>query len=269
MSKHAAIFGDVHGRLDLLQILIARLREEYGNDLDLYSTGDLIDRGPDSRGVIDLCIRENVQAVLGNHESWLHMYLMSGQFNDFALHRIIGGRATLDSYGVTTHTIDAVERGLKARMPNAHMQFILDLPLWRKIQVGDEVFRLSHAGLKTSDVEALIRINPLLGMPEGADLLVDETRRHCHQSILWAGYNVNSPNLHDFADGSVQVFGHLPVWTPQVTRRWIAVDTGCGTRDPQRLSAVVLPERKVFTVDAASEKLKEKIKGPGFTDFTL
>lgn len=264
MAKHAAVFGDVHGRFDLLQILISRIRAKY-DDIDIYSTGDLIDRGPASRGVIELCIKENVSAVMGNHESWLHQYLMYGQFDDFALHTIMGGIATLGSYGVTTLTTDAIERGLKAQMPNRHMQFILELPLWRTFEVGGETFRLSHAGLKNSDVEGLLEHDPSLGTPEMADLLMDLSRSLCHQSILWAGFSARQPNVYAFTDSSVQVFGHVPLWEPMIRPHFIGVDTGCGTRSPEKLSAVILPEREVISVDKASEK----ITGPGFNDFTL
>lgn len=265
MTTRAAVFGDVHGRLDLLQTLIGKIRERYGMDIDLYSTGDLIDRGPDSRGVIELCIQEGIEAVMGNHESWLHMYCMSGQFDAFALHRIMGGIATLASYGVTNLSTDAIERGLKARMPNRHMQFILELPLWQTFEVGGETFRLSHAGLKTSDAEGLLEHDPDLATPEAADLLMDLSRSLCHQSILWSGFGVKDPNVYAFADGSVQIFGHVPLWEPMIRPHFIGVDTGCGTRNPEKLSAVILPEREVITVDKASEK----ITGPGFNDFTL
>ena len=56
-----AIFGDVHGDVDKLRTLIGQVRTRFGPGPDLYGLGDFVDRGPDSRGVIDLCIAEGVQ----------------------------------------------------------------------------------------------------------------------------------------------------------------------------------------------------------------
>lgn len=58
------IIGDIHGCLTELKKLVALAP----NDSDIYCTGDLIDRGPDSKGVIAFVRDNNIQVTLGNHE---------------------------------------------------------------------------------------------------------------------------------------------------------------------------------------------------------
>lgn len=98
MSRVFAI-GDVHGCLDALDALLAAA------DTDATDTvvflGDLVDRGPDSRGVIERAIElgERLRVVLirGNHEA------MMLDARDRVPGRVdwlrVGGRETLDSYG--------------------------------------------------------------------------------------------------------------------------------------------------------------------------
>lgn len=67
MSKRTIVFGDVHGCLDELTDLLRAARVT-DDDL-LVSVGDLISKGPDSRGVMDWArSRPNLRIVLGNHE---------------------------------------------------------------------------------------------------------------------------------------------------------------------------------------------------------
>src|SRR3546814_19164862 len=69
--------GDIHGRLDLLDDLIARIdADDAARDAgrtDWVFLGDLVDRGPDSAGVIERVIRlsnerPHVRMLAGNHE---------------------------------------------------------------------------------------------------------------------------------------------------------------------------------------------------------
>ena len=57
-----AIFGDVHGHSKVLQALYAQVNVKFPNLEQWYSCGDLVDRGPDSHGVIQFCIDHNIQA---------------------------------------------------------------------------------------------------------------------------------------------------------------------------------------------------------------
>lgn len=261
MASKAFVFGDVHGEADLLESLIRRVRDRFGDDIDIYSTGDLVDRGPDSRRVIDICIREGVKGVLGNHELWLHQFFTDGVFDTFALHRAMRGDRTLQSYGVDPSAgIPEITAGLKANAPREHRQFILGLPVWRKFELDGVVYRLIHAGLKKPDVTGY-RYSGMAGAEalEG-DALLTLIARVQPAVLLWSSPSLNPANLHHFPDG-VQVFGHIPLSAPMLTKKWIGLDTGAGTCPPYSLSGVILPDREVVTVNALSDKI-----GQGFSD---
>jgi serine/threonine protein phosphatase 1 len=87
--------GDLHGRLDLLDALLARFPER-----EYVFLGDLTDRGPDSRGVVARvrALIESGQAVclLGNHDQMLIEAVLHG--GSQALWLLNGGDATLESY---------------------------------------------------------------------------------------------------------------------------------------------------------------------------
>ena len=101
------VIGDIHGRLDLLEQLVQKIE----HDLQHYPTpecvtitlGDYIDRGPDSRGVLD-CLSRNpfptrYVPLKGNHEELLELFLAEPSF--FPNWRRLGGLETLHSYGIS------------------------------------------------------------------------------------------------------------------------------------------------------------------------
>lgn len=67
--KRRVCFGDVHGRLDALKDLYAKL--EWESVDEIYHLGDLVDRGPDSIGVVRFCIEKGIKGIIGNHEGGL------------------------------------------------------------------------------------------------------------------------------------------------------------------------------------------------------
>ena len=79
--------GDIHGRLDLLERAIAAVErdvEQYGSAALTVTLGDYIDRGPDSRGVIERLSTNPFQipyvALKGNHETLLETFLADPEF---------------------------------------------------------------------------------------------------------------------------------------------------------------------------------------------
>ena len=100
------VIGDIHGRLDLLDRLIDAIKrdvDEYGGDDCLTVTlGDYIDRGPNSRGVIERLLANPFPtpyiALKGNHEMLLESFLADPAVGEHW--RRLGGLETLHSYGV-------------------------------------------------------------------------------------------------------------------------------------------------------------------------
>ncbi|WP_375173918.1 metallophosphoesterase [Pseudooceanicola sp.] len=135
--------GDIHGRLDLLKPLHAKLRAEFGADIPVIFIGDIVDRGPDSAGTLryihDLC-RDQPEAnicIMGNHEQ-----MMLDFIDDPAGRGLrwlsFGGAETLQSFGLTPPRSspdleDAVElaEALEEAMPAGILTWLRTLPpLW-------------------------------------------------------------------------------------------------------------------------------------------
>ena len=124
--------GDIHGCLAALDLLLARV--EVRPDDRLIALGDYVDRGPDSRGVLDRVIQlhESGQliALRGNHDV---MMLDARNGYDRGMWLAVGGRETLQSYG---HDISGV--------PDRHWRFLEDELLdWYEIDTHFFV----HAGV--------------------------------------------------------------------------------------------------------------------------
>lgn len=135
--------SDIHGCAKTLKALLnaLELRKE---DL-LFFLGDYIDRGPDSRGVLDLIFQLidtgfQVRCLAGNHDVHLLTARVDSYFHEFWKQRW-GGSKTLESFGVT-HARD---------IPAVYVDFLAELPwVW---EVGD--FILVHAGLDFSAEDPL------------------------------------------------------------------------------------------------------------------
>src|ERR1022692_4667080 len=99
------IVGDIHGRSDLLDRIVDEIHrdiERYGYRECLTITlGDYVDRGPDSRGVLDRLSRNpfptNYVALRGNHEVLFESFLHDCSGAD--IWRQQGGLETMHSYG--------------------------------------------------------------------------------------------------------------------------------------------------------------------------
>ena len=99
--------GDVHGRRDLLEALLAAIRTDAGDrPARIIFLGDLIDRGPESRACLDLAIATltdvpGSRLILGNHEEFLLEFVESTQTRETVARRWFanGGLATLHAYG--------------------------------------------------------------------------------------------------------------------------------------------------------------------------
>lgn len=108
--------GDIHGRLDLLERAFDLIWAHAGSrGFQIVCLGDYVDRGPDSRGVVEFLMREADCAPLtclrGNHEAMLLEAVEEGEWSGW-LHN--GGRETLASYD--------------GEVPARHLGWLRDLP---------------------------------------------------------------------------------------------------------------------------------------------
>jgi serine/threonine protein phosphatase 1 len=210
--------GDIHGCAGHLDRLLAEIRAEEkrgGPKSQLIFLGDYVDRGLESRGVIDRLIAigaERVGTVFlkGNHEAALLDFLQHPVENADWLEW--GGAETVESYGVSSGgEIVDIARALAEKIPGSHLQFFNALELWRRF--GDYLF--VHAGLRP-------------GKP---------VEQQEERDLLWirGDFHRTPPELRP---KQVVVHGHQPLDKPLDAGWRIDVDTGACFNG--RLTAVVL-----------------------------
>lgn len=218
-----AVIGDVHGSAHQLATLLEQL-----DGRPIVSVGDVCDRGPHSRGVIDLLVRHGAVGVRGNHEEWLIRWVSGQGFDPFALHPRMGGVATLQSYGIQ----GAPGPREHLDVPPAHRDWLAALPVALDLRVGDQDWWVLHAGVPGS-----VRF---AGVPK----LVRSHR----DRLLW---EKTPPHRMRAVDRPV-VMGHVPLPIAEDHGHVVAIDTGCGTFGPDGvLTALLLPERVWVEVPAS------------------
>jgi len=236
--------GDIHGRVDLLAELhrLIALDADHltpGTDKLVVYVGDFVDRGMESRQVIDLLIDQPLPEfsavhLLGNHDAWLLSFLIDPQIGPTWLR--YGGDATLHSYGVPVglRRDDAglygqLQAQLRDRVPRRHVDFLQNLEL--SYETGDFLF--AHAGVR-----------PTLPLDQ-----------QTAEDLLW----IREPFLSWRRDlDRVVVHGHTVVAAPVVRNNRIGIDTGaCWTG---ALTCLVLEEgshRFLTTARPTPEALTE------------
>lgn len=204
--------GDVHGRADLLAQLIQLIVEDFQfadkppSKPTLVALGDYVDRGPNSKGVIDQFIELGAQdyfnlfTLMGNHEEAFITFLTDARFGPIWLR--YGGGATMESYGVSVpdddnpHSWNEAQAVLREAVPPSHIAFLNSLP--SKITIHDYLF--VHAGVRPGI--------PLM-FQRGADM-------------RW----IREPFLsHKGRFGRTIVHGHTPVDEPYLGSNRINCDT--------------------------------------------
>jgi serine/threonine protein phosphatase 1 len=151
--------GDIHGQLDHLELALARIEADGGPDAEIVFLGDLVDRGPDCCGVIELLDQglkagRNWTVIKGNHDRMFEWFMEDEPRQDPHMlighhwfHERIGGTQTLASYGVDipegTRLYQLHERANEA-VPQAHVDFLRAQKLYHI--VDDKLF--VHAGIR-------------------------------------------------------------------------------------------------------------------------
>jgi serine/threonine protein phosphatase 1 len=218
--------GDVHGCADLLSKVFERIDHDLksrpvANAVQVF-LGDYIDRGPNSREVINLLIarqqRNDVVLLKGNHEDYAIRFL-----NDptvLSEWKNIGGLNTVCSYGITpTRHSDPQSQhelatALRHSMPDSHYRFLHGLAL--SFTCGD--FFFAHAGVRP-------------GVP---------LHEQSQKDLLWIRDDFL---LHEEDFGKVIVHGHTPSREPVVLPNRINIDTGAYATG--RLTCMVLDDDQV------------------------
>jgi len=200
--------GDIHGRLDLfrgiMQAIDADDSARGSAQTSLVLLGDLIDRGPDSAGVVTkarrLARERPVSLLMGNHEEmFLQSFSKVGVLRSFLR---FGGRETILSYGVPEQAFaeldpEELQQVMTAAVPRDHREFLAGFE--KMVRFGDYVF--VHAG-----------IDPEMPLD-----------RQTGQNCRW----IREPFLsHEGDFGAIVVHGHTVTDAPEVLSNRIGIDTG-------------------------------------------
>ncbi|MGF6860297.1 serine/threonine protein phosphatase 1 [Rhodobacteraceae bacterium MBR-64] len=234
--------GDIHGQLDLLRAAHARIAADRAVCADhaapVIHIGDLVDRGPDSAGVLEF-LASGVAAgdpwivLRGNHDRMLSGFLDNPAYHDPGLRSELswlnprlGGAATLASYGVDhaeTRPLPDVHAEARQKVPAAHRRLLAKAPLWHLR--GEVLF--VHAGIRP-----------------GVDL-----RDQVEDDLLW----IRAPFLEDSRDhGALVIHGHTAL--DQATHFGNRVDIDSGAAFGGPLTAVVVEGRAVWELTDAGRR---------------
>ncbi len=152
--------GDIHGDLDQLQTAHARIvADAGGRDYTVIHIGDLVDRRPESKAVIDYLMAGQAEGepwvvLRGNHDRMFAIFLQDPFATDPMLrpdytwlHPRLGGRTTLASYGVAYRDdkpLAQLHAETLAAVPKAHQEYLCGLPnVWQ-----NDLYFFCHAGVK-------------------------------------------------------------------------------------------------------------------------
>lgn len=225
--------GDVHGCADELVLLLTELGYDVAANRSTAShpagrkaffVGDLVDRGPDSPGVLRLVmgmVRDGTAACIpGNHEN--------------KLWRALSGRNVQVSHGLaeTLAQLDTEPEEFRTEVA----AFIDSLVSHAVLDDGRCV--VAHAGLPErlhNRSSGAVRSFALYGDTTGE---TDEF-----------GLPVRYPWANDYRGSAIVVYGHTPVPEPEWINNTICIDTGCVFG--AKLTALRYPERELVSVPAA------------------
>lgn len=224
--------GDIHGRIDLFRSILKQIQidgQERGpNSTRIVLLGDLIDRGPSSRQVLELVLHlhrssEGFVVLSGNHEEML-LESCAGNGTMQNLWLDCGGMETLRSYGIER----AMLRGLRPAelgelitrtIGRPTLEWISALPL--TFRSGDYFF--CHAGVRPG-------------------VALDEQRR---EDLLW----IRDEFLDSSADhGAMIVHGHSEQSRIEVENNRINIDTAAYRTNV--LSALAVEGKERWFVEA-------------------
>ncbi len=226
--------GDIHGRLDLFESLIEAIEHDDAQAGTAATTvvllGDLVDRGPDSAGVVRRARawqqQRDVRILCGNHEE---MFLNSFENEDMMRHFLRhGGKETVASYGValkklTAGSVAEAQQLMRAAVPPEEHEYISSFE--DMIRIGGYVF--VHAG-----------IDP--------EMPLDNQRK---QDLRW----IREPFLsHSEPYDIVVVHGHTICDQPEDMGNRIGIDTGAYTSG--RLTALVLEGSRRRYIEAVQRE---------------
>lgn len=223
--RRTLAISDIHGELERFERLLDQVGYDPADD-DLILLGDYVDRGPDSRGVVDLVIGlrdKGATVLMGNHEQMM-IDAFAGEPDSIERWFRNGARETLRSYRHRAATAKRIPRTLRSTPQIAeHLEFLAELDCYH--ETDDAVF--VHGG-----------VDP--------DVELADTDPH---TLLW----IRDRFFRRYAGPKTVVFGHTATpfihGSPDVyfgENQVIGIDGGAVYGGP--LHCLELPARRVHSV---------------------
>lgn len=223
------VVGDVHGCLKTLKALIKKLPKGE----QIVFTGDLIDRGPKSKQVVQYVIDKGYLCVKGNHEDMCLYYP-----NDWGRN---GAAETLKSYGLKYSVRfsdpcmldhDESQNPEKLAKFREHQDWMINLPVY--LLFDDVMNELGEKLLVTHSSAAKV-----WDWPEDRK---KEQSFNFEEHLLW-----NRNHDPDPIPGIFNVIGHTPLEEPTFRKRMAFIDTGAVYKN--KLTALRFPSMEIFQQD--------------------
>jgi len=204
--QQITIIGDIHGNHKTFLALLEKIPKED----TIVVAGDLVDRGPDSKGIVQYVIDNNILCVLGNHEKMMSDDILKNKTpyeGEWLAHQ--AGK-TLDSYRKPDYTVDW-------ELMKVHSEWMSKLPLYLEFPDTFKIGYDTDHGRKRHLVVS-----------------------HASIGSTWKFRDPSHPKHHFFKDNAIwnrdrpddvldiySVFGHTPVNIPRITNFYANIDTGC------------------------------------------
>lgn len=194
-DRRVYCIGDIHGRLDLLEELHGMiLKDSAGFDgtKAVVYLGDYIDRGAQSKQVLDLLIDQPLEGfesvhLLGNHEHAMLDFL-SNPAGIGAAWLSFGGQETCLSYGIDPGRImknsdlEKLRGNLAEKLPQSHLDLLNGMPLTHI----EGSYCFVHAGIRPEESIEDQETSDLLWIREEFT-----SSRHCHEYIIVHGHTIS------------------------------------------------------------------------------
>lgn len=235
--------GDIHGQMRQLDTALDAIERHGEPAAPIVFLGDFVDRGPDSRAVIETLMQGQAEGrpwicLMGNHDRYVLRFLANPKYDDPNTSRPLlwidpplGGRKTLASYGVDVsdgRRIEEIHADALEAVPQSHLDWIEGLP--RLYETEDEIF--VHAGLRP-------------GVP-----LADQKE----DDLVWIRDGFLDSD-HDW--GRLVVHGHTALERPQLYPNRLNLDGGAGYGRP--LVPALIEGRVVSLLDQGGRTRLEGI----------
>jgi serine/threonine protein phosphatase 1 len=208
------IISDIHGCFKTFKALI----QKCPND-EILIAGDMIDRGPSSKYVVEYIRENNFKVILGNHESMAinsSTDPMSWLFN--------GGVTTLASFNIANFPMKNSEENIEFI---EMIEWFKTLPLY---YCFDDLLDENKRKLVVTH-GACVEQYPFDNMDSDAE-----------QELIW-NRNIDPKDIKNVFN----VFGHTPRDKVIVKNHYALIDTGCSYPTHGTLSAILFPEKEVIT----------------------